>query len=280
VTPDVSFIIPNFNRLDLTQAIVAGLRATMSGTSWEAVLVDDGSSDGTAEFLREVTAPLKALCLRENGGYARAVNAGAAIARGRVLGFLNNDIGLRPGWFAPMWKLLESAPHAGAVGNVQVNPATALLDHAGIYFDPEGMPAQAHKNRRHPPRGPWRERNAASAACLLVRRDAFENVGGFCEEYRNGMEDIDLCVRLRTAGYRIYISHESIVDHQPGRSPGRHAHDAPNAVIYRQRCATIAAGWGRKEWPREYFRRYARHWWRLDPAKTWRALRMLITGAS
>jgi GT2 family glycosyltransferase len=90
------------------------------------------------------------------------------------------------------------------------------------------------------------------------------------------MEDIDLCVRLRAAGYRIYICHESIVDHQPGSSPGRRAHDDVNTEVYRRRCAAIAAPWGRDEWPREYFRRYARHWWRMKPAKAWRAFRMLL----
>ncbi len=272
--PDVSFIIPVYNRLDLTRAIVDGLGATVPGATWEAIVVDDASTDGTAEFLATLPAPFRAVRLTENGGFARAANAGAAVATGGVLGFLNNDLGLRAGWYEPMRRLLDRAPAAGAVGNIQMNPTTGLVDHAGIFFDPEGLPTQAHKNRKRPPRGPWRERNAATAACLLVRRTAFEQVGGFCEEYRNGMEDVDLCVRLRLAGHRIYVSHESIVAHDPGRSPGRHDHDDANTVIFRRRCAAQAAPWGRVEWPREYFRRYARHWWRINPAKAWRAFRM------
>lgn len=275
MTPVLSFITPVFNRLDLTQAFVASLRATVPGNDWEAILVDDASTDGTAEFLATLAPPFRSVRLDTNGGFARAANAGVAVARGEVLGFLNNDLGLRPGWLAPMRQVLATAPGAAAVGNIQVNPATGLLDHAGIFFDPEGMPTQAHKNRPRPPPGAWRERTAATAACLLVKRNAFVAVGGFCEDYRNGMEDVDLCVQLRVAGHRIYVSHESIVDHQPGRSPGRHDHDDANTVIFRQRCAALAAPWGREEWPREYFRRYARHWWRMDPGKAWRALRML-----
>lgn len=274
--PVVSFIIPVFNRLDLTQAIVAQLTATVSGAGWEAIVVDDGSTDATAAFVAQLTPPFRGVRLATNGGYAHAVNAGVARARGAILGLLNNDLGLRPGWFEPMEKLLRTAPGAGAVGNVQINPATGLIDHAGIFFDPAGLPAHAHKHRGRPPRGPWRERNAATAACLLVWRDAFEKVGGFCEEFRNGMEDVDLCVRLRSAGYRIYVSHESIVEHEPGRSPGRHEHDAANTEIFRRRCAATAAAWGREEWPAEYFRRYARRWWRLNLGKSWRALRMLV----
>lgn len=276
VSPEISFIIPVFNRLDLTRTFVEHLRATVDAQAWEAILVDDASSDGTAAFLDTLAPPFRALHLPEQGGFARAANAGAAMAQAPVLGFLNNDLGLRPGWLAPMRHLLDQAPQAGAVGNIQVNPATGLIDHAGIFFDPDGMPTHAHKNRRHPPRGLHRERNAATAACLLVRRDAFNAIGGFCEDYRNGMEDVDLCVRLRVAGWRIYVAHTSIVEHEPGRSPGRHRHDDANTALFRRRCAALAAPWGREEWPAEYLRRYARHWWRINPRKACRAIRMLL----
>jgi len=278
VSPEISFVTPVFNRLDLTQGFVEALRATVPGEAWEAILVDDGSTDGSAAFVAALHPPFRGITLAANSGFSRAANAGAAVARGTVLGFLNNDLGLRPGWLEPMRRLLASAPDAAAVGNIQVNPATGLIDHAGIFFDPEGMPTHAHKNRKRPPEGPWRERSAASAACLLVRSEAFVEVGGFCENYRNGMEDVDLCVHLRRAGHRIYVSHESTVVHEPGRSPGRHHHDDANTAVFRRRCAPVAASWGQQEWPREYFRRYARHWWRLNPGQAWRAFRMIIRG--
>ena len=59
-------------------------------------------------------------------------------------------------------------------------------------------------------------------------------------------------------------------------SPGRHAGNAANTELFRRRCAAITAPWGRDEWPAEYFRRYARRWWRIDPARAWQALRMLL----
>jgi GT2 family glycosyltransferase len=276
--PSVSFITPVFNRLDLTEAFVAALRSTAgeTGEAWEAILVDDASADGTAAFLDALEPPFRVIHLRENSGFARAVNTGAAAARGPILGLLNNDLVLRPGWLPPMLQLLRTAPMAAAVGNIQVDPATGLVDHAGIFFDPDGMPAHAHKHRRRPPRGPWRERNAATAACMLVRAGAFRELGGFCEDYRNGMEDVDLCVRMRLAGHRIYVSHESVVGHHVSSSPGRNDANAANTALFRRRHAADAAPWGRVEWPAEYFRRYARRWWRMDPARAWRALRMLL----
>jgi GT2 family glycosyltransferase len=277
--PEVSFILPVFNRLDLTRDFVARLSGTLpAGLRWEVVIVDDASTDGTAEFLATLAAPFRVLRQENNGGFARAVNRGAAAASptAAVLGLLNNDLILSPGWLEPMLRLLATAPQAGAVGNIQVNPATGLIDHAGVFFDLEGLPTHAHKHRRRLPRGPWRERNAATAACLLVRRALWDSLGGLHEGYRNGMEDIDLCVRLRREGFRIYVSHESVIGHLVSSSPGRHEANAANTELFRQRCAATAARWGREEWAHEYFRRYARRWWRIDPARAWLALRLVL----
>jgi GT2 family glycosyltransferase len=152
-----------------------------------------------------------------------------------------------------------------------------LVDHAGIFFDLEGMPTHAHKNRRNPPRGLWKERNAATAACMVVKRYVFDTLEGFDERFRNGMEDIDFCVRMKKAGYRIIVSHESVVGHLVSSSPGRHASNQTNIDLYRRVRAPSAAVWGRREWASEYFRRYARHWWRMKPSKALLALRLLIT---
>jgi len=111
---------------------------------------------------------------------------------------------------------------------------------------------------------------------MLVRREAFKAVAGFCPEFRNGMEDVDFCVRLKEAGYRIFVSHESVIEHDPGQSPGRHDRNEANRELFRRRCAAVAAIWGRREWPAEYFRRYARKWWRMHPALVARALRLLL----
>lgn len=278
--PAVSFLIPVYNRSDLTRRFLANLRATVPGDDWEAVVIDDGSTDDTPQLLDGLQPPFRSLRCTTNGGYATAMNAGAREARAATLCFLNNDLVLRSGWSEPMRRLLEDEPAAGAVGNIQMNPRTGLIDHAGIFFDLEGIPAHAHKHRRHPPPGPARERNACTAACMLVRRAAFEKVDGFWPEFRNGMEDVDLCVRLKSAGFRIFVSHQSVVDHDPGQSPGRHDHNDANRELFRRRCAATTAAWGREEWPAEYFRRYARKWWRMHPALAARALGLLLFPAA
>jgi len=278
-TPQVSFIIPVFNRLDLTRTFVGQLAASLpADLCWEAWLIDDGSCDGTPAYLSTLRLPFFSLRLEVNQGYARAVNRGvtATSPASTILGLLNNDLILAPGWFEPMQRLLLAAPSAGAVGNIQKNPATGLIDHAGLFFDLDGLPTHAHKNRGSLPSGPWRERRAASAACLLVKRAVWDALGGLHEGYRNGMEDIDLCVRMGLAGYRIYVSHESVVGHWVSVSPGRHEHNPANIALFRERCAAQTALWGRREWAPEYFRRYARHWWRINPTRGLLALRLLL----
>lgn len=274
--PQISFIIPVFNRVDLTRAFAANLTATVDEPSWEAIFVDDASTDETRQFLASLEPPFRSIRTRKNRGFARAVNLGAVEAKAAILGLLNNDLVLSEGWLPPMLKLLNEAPDAGAVGNVQRNPATGLVDHAGVFFNPWGMPTHAHKNRKGPPGKRWRERNAATAACMLIRKEDFVHLGGFYENYRNGMEDIDLCVRLKQEGKRIYVSHEVQIEHLVSSSPGRHDANNANTELFRKRCAAIAAPWGLREWPVEYFRRYGRFWWRMNPQLAWLALRMLL----
>ncbi len=242
----VSFVVPLFQCLPLTQAMLASLRATLPpALPHEIILVDDGSTDGTREWLSTLADPAIRVVLNErNLGYAGANNRGAALARGEFLALLNNDLVLAPGWLEPMLALFaHSGLNAGLVGNVQYAVATGALDHAGIFFDEHAKPA--HLRTLPATTSPYHEVPAVTGACTVIRRAVFQQLGGFDEAYHNSGEDVDLCLRLRRHGLRQYVALTSTVRHHISPSPGRKTRDEANTrrltLAWRDDIAVLAA---------------------------------------
>lgn len=276
--PRISFIVAVHNCLDLTRSMIRSLEETVDLSNHELILIDDASNPETAKFIQNLEAPYQTLRNETNLGFSASNNKAARQATGDYLVFLNNDLELTPNWLEPMLELERELPKIGAVGNIQKNVQTGLIDHAGIFFDPTGMPTHAWKNRKRFPKGDWKERSAITAACLLIRRSLFEEMNGFDESYRNGMEDVDLCVRLRKAGYRLVVAHKSVIRHHISSSPGRHDNNDRNSELFRKRWSNSMRETGNREWPSEYFHRYARYWWRMNPSLACKALIMLLFG--
>jgi GT2 family glycosyltransferase len=275
--PEISIVTATYNRLELTRAFVASVEATLSGLRgrYELVIVDDASTDGTREYLASLAGPVTILLNDRNRGYAYSNNLGAAAARGEFLFLLNNDVVLSRGWIDPMLDKLRSDPLAGAVGNIQFNPRTGLIDHAGVFFTREGLPRHARKNRRRPPAGDVREWPAVTAACLGIRRELFQRLGGFDEAYVNGFEDIDLCMKLKQAGYGNWVCNKSVIHHHVSSSPGRHVYNERNTRTFIARWRDTTIPIGRQQWPEEYLQRYARHWWRCDASLALQAVALI-----
>jgi GT2 family glycosyltransferase len=277
--PQISVITALHNCVELTRSYLDSLRSTLADLDWELILVDDASRDATPELLEELSSDPRITCIRNpvNLGYAASNNLGASAARAPILALLNNDLTLTPGWIEPMMTCLATQESCGIVGNTQINPRNQLIDHAGVFFGLDGMPRQARKHRAKGPAAEFTEWHAVTAACMLLRKSTFDEAGGFDEGYRNGFEDIDLCVRLKQLGYRHYTANRSKVFHHVSSSPGRHHHNDLNAQRFAARWASgITREWGQLDWPYEYLKRYARHWWKLNFRKTLLALRMIL----
>jgi O-antigen biosynthesis protein len=147
-TPRLSVITPLFNCLGRTQAMLSSLRASVpAGVSYEVILVDDGSTDGTREWLAGLREPYRVVLNERNLGFGAATNRGAAVARGRILALLNNDLVLRRGWLPPMlWALRLLGRRAGLVGNVQIDASSGEVDHAGIFVNEKGYPTRCQSS--------------------------------------------------------------------------------------------------------------------------------------
>ena len=253
-------VIPLFNCLPLTQAMLASLQATLPpGLSYEIILVDDGSTDGTRAWLATLRDPRLRVVLNEcNLGYAAANNRGAAVATGEFLALLNNDLVLLPHWLEPMLAAHAAlGGRAGLIGNVQLDAKSGAVDHAGLVVNLTGKPVHART------RPPWLSRlvrpvrpvPAVTGACLLVARSLWDQLGGFDEGYMNGGEDIDLCFRARAAGRVNAVALRSVVRHHVSSSPGRKARDEQNSyrLALRWGAALIAAADdGTRTWCRHY----------------------------
>jgi GT2 family glycosyltransferase len=210
----VSFVIPLFNHMAHSQAMLKSLRATISaGLAYEIVLIDDFSTDGTRPWLATLSDPrVKTLLNSNNLGFAKSNNIAASAATGEVLALLNNDLLFEPGWLKPMLDtLLSPTLNAGLVGNVQYRVADGKLDHAGVLLKPN---AQFGHMQTLADDAPFHSKAmAVTGACMLLRKADFDAQGGFDEQFVNGCEDIDLCFKLRGAGKAIYVANTSRIRH-------------------------------------------------------------------
>lgn len=212
--PQVSFVVPLFNQLDATKAMLASLLNTIpAGLPYEILLADDASTDGTQEWLAALNHPqIRVLCSQQNRGYA--VNNHHAITRvsGDVLCLINNDLIFSDGWLEPMLTaLLDPGLNAGLVGNVQYRMTDGAIDHAGVRINSFGQFEHICSLARDA--DSISRAIAVTGACVVLRRQDFDAVGGFDEAYINGCEDIDLCFKIRGLQKHIYVANNSRIHH-------------------------------------------------------------------
>jgi GT2 family glycosyltransferase len=235
----VSIIIPVYNQMEFTEKCIELLyENTPEESSFEAIVVDNASSDGTREYLesQQEDGRLRALFNEENLGFARACNQGAGAARGEYLLFLNNDTETLPGWLEPLVEILDNDPAVAAVGSKLLFP-DGKIQHAGVVMarlvKEENLLSPFHvfynEDADHPPANMPHVYQAVTAACVLIRRSSFEEVGGFDEGYWNGFEDVDLCFKFHERGWLVVYEPRSVVVHYEGQSgPDRNSRTAGN----------------------------------------------------
>jgi len=199
----------------------------------ELVLVDNGSSDDSVEYVRRTFPEVHVAALDRNLGFAGGNNAGAANAHTEFLVFLNNDTRPQPGWLAALLQAIEQDPSIGLVTSRLVYLGSpGVVDSAGDgYLRVGGAFKHGHG-------GPAtdvaqsREVFGACGAAFVIRRSLFASLGGFDEDFFMVYEDVDLSYRARLLGWRVMYAHDAIVEHAGSASVGR---ASDTAVFYGQR---------------------------------------------
>jgi len=169
----------------------------------------------SANGVRVVTNPA-------NAGFLRSCNAGARVARGRYVVFLNNDTIVRGGWLDSLVRTADAEPDVGVVGARIVFP-DGTLQECGSFVWRDGHSSQ-HGRGGDPARPEFqsvRDVDYCSGACLLVRRELFEAINGFDDRFHPAYyEDVDLAFQARARGYRVIVQPAAVIEHHEGGSYG------------------------------------------------------------
>jgi GT2 family glycosyltransferase len=235
MSASISIVVPVHNGAALTRSCLDAVLADLPA-SCELIVVDDASTDSTAELLASYGAAIRPLALPHNLGYAGACNAGAAAASGEALLFLNNDTEPQPGWAGALAAYAADHRDAAVVGAKLLYP-TGAVQHAGVVIGQDGYPHNLYAGlpAEHPAVNRSRRLQAVTGACMLVTRAAFEAAGGFDTGFANSLEDVDLCLRIGEAGGEVHYCHEAVVTHLESASRGRDDRFAKSVDLYRRR---------------------------------------------
>jgi N-acetylglucosaminyl-diphospho-decaprenol L-rhamnosyltransferase len=230
---DLSIVVVNWNTRALLAQCLDSLFAYPPDCAFEVWLVDNGSSDGSVEMVRDHYPQVHVLVNAQNLGFARANNQAIRASTGRYVLLLNSDAAVRPRTLATMLTFAEAHPIAAALGCQLLNADQTLQPSAGVApslafelltgtsFASLSDPYHDTSQRRlvPPPEGhDYFDVEHISGAFMWVRREALERVDLFDESFFLYGEESDLCYRLRKSGWRIYYCVRASAVHQIGAS--------------------------------------------------------------
>jgi GT2 family glycosyltransferase/glycosyltransferase involved in cell wall biosynthesis len=219
--PQVSIVVPIYNHLEQTRHCLHALVFWGATYTFEVIVVDDGSTDGSTEWLRDCPR-VRVHRMSENSGFVAACNAGAAVARGQYLVFLNNDTEVRAGWLDALIGTFDALPHCGLVGAKLIYPDGSLQEAGGIVFADGNACNYGRGGDPGDPRYDFvREVDYCSGACIALPTELFRSLGGFDSRYAPAYyEDTDLAFSVRAAGYQVVYQPRAEVIHFEGVTAG------------------------------------------------------------
>jgi GT2 family glycosyltransferase len=219
---DVAVVVPSWNGRRWLPGLLASLRAQTAAPA-EIVVVDNGSTDGTLDWLAAEAPEARVVELGRNTGFAVAANRGIAAAASEAVALVNTDVELEPGWIE-----LMAAALAADTGRAAVACKMTGLDDPSVLYDAgdvlrrDGVCEQ--RGRGHSDDGRWDDPGEVFAACAgaaLYRRSAVIAAGGFDERLFSYLEDADLGLRLRLEGGTCWYEPRAVARHAGGGSSGQ-----------------------------------------------------------
>lgn len=254
----VAIIIPTRNHADLVRACIESIERTAGEVEREIVLIDHDSDDPVSlAYFASLRSRVKLLRYSGPFNFAAINNWAVSQLDGSHSHYLfcNNDVeAVEPGWLGRMLELGQK-PDVGVVGAKLYYPDRRTIQHAGVAVPCCGIAENLGRFRQTSESGVDigyvgslicnREVSAVTAACMLVRRDVFEAIGGFDEALAVGYGDVDLCLRTGERGYRVmFCAHATLLHHESftrGRSP-EDPHPEDSARFTRRWQERLAAG--------------------------------------
>jgi len=226
---DLSLVVLTWNARELVLACLSSIERTVRAPgaplATEILVVDNGSSDGTVEAVRARFPWAEVVALPRNLGFAAGHNAGLARARGRHVALLNNDVELLPGCLEACVRHLDAHPEVGVVGPQLLHPDGRLQNsiHNAPTLLGELVPRgvlellfpRRFPSKRYRHDAPI-EVEAVLGACMVVRREALEQVGPLPEDYFLFLEETDWLFAMRAAGWRVVHLPQARLVHEHG----------------------------------------------------------------
>ncbi|MBX9570777.1 MAG: glycosyltransferase family 2 protein [Candidatus Obscuribacterales bacterium] len=220
----VSVVIPNWNGKKFLKGCLDSLIQSSYGQI-EIVIIDNGSHDGSVEFLEENYPQVKLIKFAQNTGFSVAVNAGITNSTGEFVALLNNDTTVDPLWITNMVAAMREHPEIGSTGcKMLAYDNHKLLDGAGDGYRRGGLPGRI--GHREIDLGQFDQERYILGPCggaALYRRSMLDDIGLFDSDYFAYLEDVDIGLRAQSAGYKcLYV---------------------PSAIMYHLGCGTTGSGY-------------------------------------
>lgn len=237
---DLSIIIVNFNVKVFLQNLLDSIEKASTQLQSEIIIIDNASDDGSVELLRDKYPKVKLIVNNRNLGFGKANNLGLKEAKGKFILLINPDTIVAEDTFTKMIEFFDQTPEAGLAGCKILNPDgtlqlpcrrsfpgpwTSFTKVTGLSTLFPKSKIFARYNLTYLDENQTYEVDAISGSFMMMRKEVYDKVGGFDEQFFMYGEDLDLCYRIQKAGYKVYYVHSTQIIHYKGESTKRSSID-------------------------------------------------------